>query len=105
MASTKIGTKKDLSKDKIIDIIKRHKSDIKKLGVKKIGLFGSFLKRTNTKKSDLDFLVTFNKPTFDNYMELKFMLEKLFKKKVDLIMEDNLKPALRYVKEEAIYAR
>src|SRR3989344_1802405 len=98
----KTRTKKDLSRVNIINTIKRHRTDIKRFGVKRIGLFGSFLRRTNTKRSDLDFLVTFNKPTFDNYMELKFMLEKLFHKKVDLIMEDNLKPALRYVKEEAV---
>jgi hypothetical protein len=48
--------------------------------------------------------VEFSNPTFDNYIELKFFLEKLFRRKVDLVMEDNLKPALSYVKEEAVYA-
>jgi len=37
-------------------------------------------------------------------MELKFLLERLFRRKVDLVVEDSLKPALRYVKKEAVYA-
>lgn len=89
----------------IIKMLMKHKDEIRKYRVKKIGLFGSFLKGDQHKKSDLDFLVVFDEPSFDNYMELKFLLEKLFKKKVDLVIEENLKPALRYVKEEAIYAK
>lgn len=90
------------------DIIKRieKKRDIfKKYGVRKIGLFGSFAKKKQRNGSDLDFLVVLENPTFDNYMELKFTLEKMFHKKVDLVIEENLKPALRYVKEEALYAK
>jgi len=37
-------------------------------------------------------------------MDLKFLLEKMFGKRVDLVSEDSLKPALRYVKKEALYA-
>src|SRR3989338_5108894 len=73
---------------------------IRGCGVKKIGLFGSFSKGTQHKKSDLDFLVVFDSPTFDNYMDLKFLLEKIFKKNVDLVTEDNLKPAFKHVKGE-----
>ena len=89
----------------IIKEIEKHSDEIRKYRVKKIGLFGSFLRRKDHKKSDIDFLVVFDNVTFDNYIELKFMLEKLFHRKVDLVIEDNLKPALQYVKEEAIYAK
>lgn len=47
----------------------------------------------------------FKEPTFDNYMDLKFMLEGLFHRKVDLVAESNLKPAMIHVKEEAFYAK
>lgn len=73
--------------------------------MKKIGLFGSFLKGKQNKKSDVDIIVKFDKATFDNYMDLKFLLEKLFRKKVDLVTEKSLKPALKYVKKEAIYVK
>ncbi len=94
---------KKLTANNIIKILELHRGDIHKFGVKKIGLFGSYLKAP-TKKSDIDLLVTFNESTFDNYMDLKFFLEKLFHKKVDIIIEGSLKPALEYVKEEAVYA-
>ena len=97
--------KKKLTSKSIIKMLRKHKDELNKYEVKKIGLFGSFLKGNQHKKSDLDFLVVFNKTTFDNYMELKFLLEKLFKKKVDLVIEEDLKPALKYVKEEALYAK
>lgn len=89
----------------IIKVIEEHKDKLSRLGVKKIGLFGSFLKRKMHKKSDIDLLVVFDEPTFDKYMELKFMLEKLFHRKVDLVIEENLKPSLQYVKEEVLYAK
>mgnify|MGYP001560336175 FL=1 len=94
-----------LSPSKIIHIIEANKDELRKYGVKRIALFGSFLKKTDHPKSDIDFLVVFDHPTFDNYMELKFFLEKLFQRKVDIVVEENLKPALKYIKEEALYAR
>lgn len=36
-------------------------------------------------------------------MELLFLLQKLFNKKVDLVIEEDLKPELEYVKKEAQY--
>lgn len=94
-----------LTPEKIIYTLEQNSSEIKKLSVKKIGLFGSYLKKTQHKKSDLDFIVKFRYVTFDNYMELKFLLEKLFDKKVDLVVEESLKPSLEYIKEEANYAK
>lgn len=89
----------------IIGMLERHKDEIRRYRVKRIGLFGSFLKGSPHGRSDLDFLVVFDRPTFDNYIELKFLLEKLFRRGVDLVIEENLKPSLGYVKEEALYAK
>ena len=66
--------------------------DIKKYGVKRIGLLGSYVR--NEQKSESDILVGFErgKKTFDNYMDLKFFLEYLFNRKVDLVViEPDLK--------------
>ena len=90
---------------RILKTLERSRFDIQKYKVKKLGLFGSFSKGTYHAKSDLDFLVQFKNPTFDNYMDLKFLLEKLFHRKVDLVIEDSLKPSLRYVKKEAYYVK
>lgn len=93
-----------LTPARILTTLKKHKYEMRKYGLKRIGLFGSYLNGTPTSRSDLDFLVVFDKPSFDDYIELKFMLEKIFDKKVDLVIEENLKPALQYVKKEVLYA-
>ncbi|MBI5228312.1 nucleotidyltransferase family protein [Candidatus Micrarchaeota archaeon] len=92
-----------LNSKSILLMLEEHSGQIQKYSVRRIGLFGSFLKNKQKKNSDLDFLVEFEKPTFDNYMELKFMLEELFHRKVDLVMEECLKPALDHVRREAAY--
>ena len=38
-------------------------------------------------------------------MELMFLLKKLFKRKIDLVIEKNLIPELNYVKNEAEYVK
>ena len=94
-----------LNAKSIIKKIEENRNDLKRYGVTKIGLFGSFLSGNQDRKSDIDFLVKFNKDTFDNYMDTKFFLERLFRKKIDLVIERNLRKELTYVKEEAVYAK
>lgn len=94
-----------LNSKRIIKKIEENSKDIRKYGVKKIGLFGSFLKGKNKKGSDIDIIVSFDKVNFDNYMELKFLLEKLFRRRVDLVIEKNLRSELNYVKKAVQYAR
>ncbi|MEK6800678.1 MAG: nucleotidyltransferase domain-containing protein [Nanoarchaeota archaeon] len=97
--------KESLSSKKIINKIEEKSKDIKKYDVRKIGLFGSFIKNKQHKNSDIDIIVTFDKETFDNYMDLLFLLERMFKRKVDLVIEKDLHPNLNYVKKEAKYVR
>ncbi len=98
------GQNQSLTAEKIIRTIESRKDEIRSFGVKRIGVFGSYVKKNAHKRSDIDILVTFDRPTFDNYRDLKFLLEKMFHKRVDLVAEDSLKPALKYVKKEALYA-
>ena len=97
--------KEELNSVKIIRRIKQKSKDIKKYNVNKIGLFGSFAKNKQHKKSDIDIIVNFDKETFDNYMDLLFLLEKMFKRKIDLVIEKDLLPQLNYVKKEIKYVR
>jgi len=65
-------------------------------GVKSLGVFGSFVREEATEHSDLDILVEFEgAPTFRNYMGLKFFLEDLFERRVDLVIQADLKPRIR----------
>ena len=77
----------------VIETITEHKKEIKKkYGVKKIGVFGSYVRGEQTETSDVDLLVEFEKPTFDNFMDLLFFLEDLFGKTVDLITNRGMSP-------------
>lgn len=80
-------------------IVDRNMEDLKKLcathNVEKMYLFGSALNSNFNKKSDIDLLVKFKSIElsryFDNYMDFKNNLEKLFGRKVDLVEEQTLR--------------
>jgi predicted nucleotidyltransferase len=77
-----------------------------KFTVRSIGLFGSLVRGQTDSESDVDILVDFVEPTFDHYMDLKFYLEKLFDRPVDLVIADSVKPRLKpYIDREVIYAK
>ena len=74
--------------------------------VRSIGLFGSLARNQADRESDVDILVDFVEPTFDHYMDLKFYLERLFGRPVDLVTADTVKPRLKPVIErQVIYAK
>lgn len=74
--------------------------------VRSIGLFGSLVRNEADRESDVDILVDFVEPTFDHYMDLKFYLERLFSRPVDLVIADTVKPRFKPVIErEVIYAK
>lgn len=94
------------NKSQVLKLIEKETNSIKKYGVKKLGLFGSFARGENKTKSDLDFVVELNKKTLDSYMGLKFFLEDLFQKHIDLVLIDSIKPRLRRrILKEVIYAK
>ena len=89
-----------LSRQEILDELSRNLNTFKeKYGVKRIGLFGSYSREEQKDTSDIDVLVEFDlsKVTFDNYMELKFTLEDRFRKPIDLVIIDDIKPSLKPV--------
>ncbi len=92
----------------ITEIIENKAKKVAAYGVKKIGIFGSFAKSSQNNKSDIDILVEFQKgkKMFDNYMDLKFYLERLFHQKVDLVIKEALKPRIKQlILKEVTYAR
>ena len=91
-----------------VSTLKVHEKFIRqKFGVKRIGIFGSFARGEEREDSDLDVLVVFEEgqKTFDNYMDLKFYLEDLFGREVDLVTEKALKPQLKdIIMKDVVYA-
>lgn len=76
-----------------------------RFSVSRIGVFGSFARGDEGPDSDVDVLVEFEEPTFDHYMDLKFHLEEVLGRSVDLVLTDTVKPRLRpIIEKEVVYA-
>ncbi len=63
--------------------------------VKKIGLFGSFSTNTFTENSDIDILIELEKPIGWKFFSLELYLEKIFKRKIDLVTKNALKEQIK----------
>ena len=83
-----------LNKAKILGILEANQSGIEALGVKRLGLFGSFARESGGEDSDIDLLVEFDpdKKTFDHFMQLGTLLEDLLGRSVELVTTESLSP-------------
>lgn len=94
-----------MRRDDVIKVLGENREAIRGFGAKSIGLFGSCARGEESATSDLDFLVEFEKKTFDAYMGLKEFLEDLFGCRVDLVLEGTVKPRLREsIMKEVVHA-
>jgi len=91
----------------IVRTLKQHNTEVRKrFHIKKIGVFGSYVRNEQKKGSDIDILVEFEPgyKTFDNYMDFKFFLEALLHSKVDLVVKTAIRDEIRErVLSEAVY--
>jgi predicted nucleotidyltransferase len=91
--------------EEILQTLGTQRPALRRLGVRRLGLFGSTARGEATDASDLDFLVEFDQKTFDAYMGVKEFLEELFQRRVDLVIADAVKPQLRdRILQETVYA-
>ena len=82
------------SVEHFMEILRQHLPELReKYSVSYIGIFGSYIRGEQTKDSDLDVLVQFEKtPGLLKYIELENYLSDLLEVKVDLVMKSALKP-------------
>lgn len=82
------------TKTEILRLVQRHQIQLKRLGVKRLGLFGSFAREQQNSDSDVDILVEFEsgRKTYDNFVQVAFLLEDLFGRRVELITPEALSP-------------
>ncbi len=95
-----------MNKRNVKILIQKHSHDIHRMGVKKIGLFGSFAREEQHSDSDIDLLVEFQrgKKNFDNFIRLSFLLEDILGRPVELVTPESLSPYLRpYIMEQVEY--
>lgn len=91
--------------DSISQLLKTHQTELDQRGVKSLAVFGSVARGEASEQSDLDVLVEFDRPVglFD-FIRLKYYLEELTRRRVDLVTPDALRPALRdSILNEAVY--
>jgi hypothetical protein len=83
------------NKEYILSTLKSKKADLSAKGIRQLGLFGSYVRNEQTEQSDIDILIDFDpeKETFDNYMAVYELLEKLFKNiRVEVVTKNGLSP-------------
>lgn len=70
-----------------------------------MGLFGSAVRGDDKEESDIDILVEFEEPIgFFDFVRLENFLSKILNKKVDLVSEGAVKPAIRNeILKELVY--
>lgn len=93
------------SLEEIKEIILEKKPELKRrFHVEKIGVFGSYARGDQKKRSDIDFLVTFDKDiSLFERADLYIYLQELMGRKVDVIPGRNLRHELRdYVSRDLI---
>ncbi|MCG2722511.1 MAG: nucleotidyltransferase family protein [Thermodesulfovibrionales bacterium] len=94
--------------EEVKKILKEHKAEVsRKYKVSEIGIFGSFVRGEQKKRSDIDILVEFdqrNIPGLLKFIEMERYLEKLLRKKVDLVRKGGIRPQLKkIILKEVVY--
>lgn len=89
--------------DRIKEVLARHKGELRRrFKVKIIGVFGSYVRGEQKRKSDVDVLVEFEEPVgLFEFIALENYLSDLLGVKVDLVSRKALKPRIgeRILKE------
>ena len=89
-----------------VTLLLGHQSQIKARGVRRLVLFGSFVRGEQNSQSDVDLLVEFEpgRKTFDNFMNLCFLLEDLLRRRVELVTPESLSPYIKpHILDQAEY--
>ena len=81
----RLKNKNTLTGQQIIEALKEHSDILRKHTVRRIGLFGYYARGEQGKHSDIDFLVEFEVPSFDNFMGLSYYIEDLFARKIEIL--------------------
>lgn len=83
-----------LTRQAAIQRLQAVEADIRRLGVRRLALFGSVLRDQARPDSDVDILVEFSpfEKSFDRFMALADLLEETLERRVELITTEGLSP-------------
>jgi len=94
-----------LKDEVLMQLQKFYKANAKQYALKKMGIFGSVARGEETRESDIDIVVEFEKPNLFKQAELMLQLKALFGREVDVIaLWKRMNPRLKQrIEKEAIY--
>ena len=98
----------NITKELIQQKVQENKAEIRKFGISRIGLFGSFVRGEQKEDSDIDLLVEFQegKKTFRNFIEFSEYIEKTLGRKVEVLTPESISPYITpYIKNEVKYVQ
>lgn len=87
----------------VLEIIRKNMDDIRRFGVRRIGVFGSHARGDQRDDSDIDVVVEFEEgmATLENFLGLADYLERLLGRKVDLLTREGVRSIrIKHVREE-----
>jgi uncharacterized protein len=75
-----------------VKLIEEHASELRALGARRIGVFGSFARGEATAASDVDVYLELQEgmKTYDNFFAIYELLEHLFERSIDLVTDGAL---------------
>ncbi|HXB39847.1 MAG TPA: nucleotidyltransferase family protein [Bacteroidia bacterium] len=94
------------TKSELIGLICRNGAEIKRYGVTKLGIFGSFARDEARTESDVDFFVEVLQEykTLKNFYALKIYLQKLTGRNIELVTPQSLNKFIgKYILQEIEY--
>ena len=83
-----------LTRNDAIKCLRSAEAEIRRLGVRRLALFGSILRGEAGPDSDVDLLVEFHpgEKSFDRFIELCELLESVLGRRVELVTTEALSP-------------
>jgi len=94
-------------KTELFALLANHQDELRSFGVRRWGVFGSFVSGRQNDRSDVDILVEFeqDKKSFDNFMRLASFLEEQIGRRVELVTPESLSPHIGpHILREVEYA-
>jgi predicted nucleotidyltransferase len=95
------------TKEEVFTLLRQNGARLRRYGVERISVFGSFARGKPSDESDVDILVEFEpeRKSFDNFLGLAEFLEELFGRRVDLLTPESLNPRFgHHILSEAEHA-
>lgn len=87
----------------VLEVIRENMDEIRRFGVRRIGVFGSHVRGEQRDDSDVDVVVEFEEgmATLENFLGLADFLERLLGRKVDLLTREGVRSIrIKHVREE-----